>query len=182
MIGKGVDWLKKVAKEDEDFVPPFFIDVNRLAIISMGWLNGFAHLILGVALAISVLMFTWLFFADVYASFTKDNLVHGFFHALGTLMLLWTVSALISAEIRYMKGSPVSVDTFVEVTIVVVLRKLITMPVQEIQPTPMEVILWVSAALLLGVMFLVVRFAMKTQTPVFKKQKTAEPEKEPASP
>lgn len=159
-----VDETKRVAKEGEDYVPPLFMDVNRLAIISMGWLNGFAHLILGVALAISVLMFTWLFFADVYNSFAHDNLVHGFFHALGTLMLLWTVSALISAEIRYMKGSPVSVDTFVEVTIVVVLRKLITMPVQEIQPTPTEVILWVAAALLLGIMFLVVRFAMKTRS------------------
>lgn len=156
--------VRSVARESEDYVPPLFHDINRVAIISMGWLNGFAHLILGVALAISVLMFTWLFFADVYNSFAKDNLVHGFFHALGTLMLLWTVSALISAEIRYMKGSPVSVDTFVEVTIVVVLRKLITMPVQEIQPTPTEVILWVAAALLLGVMFLVVRFAMKTRS------------------
>jgi uncharacterized membrane protein (DUF373 family) len=154
-------YLQRVSKEDEDYVPPLFRDVNRLAIIAMGWLNGFAHLVLGIALAISVLMFTWLFFADVYSALSQANLVHGFFHALGTLMLLWTISALISAEIRYMKGSPLSVDTFVEVTIVVVLRKLITMPVQEIQPTPTELILWVSAALLLGVMFLIVRYAMR---------------------
>ena len=88
-----------------------------------------------------------------------DNLAQGFLHGLGTLMLLWTVSALLTAEIRYMRGKPLNVDTFVEVAIVVILRKLITMPVQSTLPSPQEFLLWVASAVALGVMYLIVRYA-----------------------
>jgi uncharacterized membrane protein (DUF373 family) len=74
-------------------------------------------------------------------------------------MLLWTVSALITAEIGYMRGQKLTVDTFVEVAIVVILRKLNTMPVQSTLPSPEEFLLWVASAVLLGVMYLLVRFA-----------------------
>lgn len=74
-------------------------------------------------------------------------------------MLLWTVSALITAEIRYMRGKPLNVDTFVEVAIVVIPRKLITMPVQSTLPSPQEFLLWVASAVALGVMYLIVRYA-----------------------
>lgn len=136
--------------------------INRFTISAMRWLNGVAHIVIGLALAISVVMFTWLFFADIHKAIDTHNLVHGFLHALGTLMLLWTVSALITAEIRYLEGSKLEVDTFVEVALVVVLRKVITLPVVE-EPSLQEVLLWEGGALLLGVLFLVVRWAQRRE-------------------
>jgi uncharacterized membrane protein (DUF373 family) len=135
--------------------------VNRFAIDAMLWLNGLAHLIIGLALAISVLMFTWLFFQDVREAAGAHNLVHGFLHALGTLMLLWTISALITAEIRYLRDRHMEVDTFVEVAMVVMLRKLIVLPVQDATPSFEDVMMWVGAALMLGILLLIVRWTQR---------------------
>lgn len=142
-------------------VPAYFRMVNRAALTGMAWVNAFAHLVLGLALAAAVLLFTWLFLDEVIHAIGQKNMAQSFLHGLGTLMLLWTVSALISAEIRYLKGHPLQIDTFVEVAIVVILRKLITMPVQSELPSPQEFILWVASAVLLGVMFLIVRHALR---------------------
>jgi hypothetical protein len=144
---------------EEMKLPAALGPLNTLVLRAMGWINSFAHLVLGLALAASVLLFTWLFVADVVAAVSHDNLAQGFLHGLGTLMLLWTMSALITAEIRYLRGHALTVDTFVEVAIVVILRKLITMPVQSTLPSPQDFLLWVGSAVLLGVMYLIVRFA-----------------------
>ncbi|GBG15767.1 uncharacterized protein NMK_3379 [Novimethylophilus kurashikiensis] len=144
---------------NQDHFPEELNVINRFAIQAMLWLNGIAHLIIGLALAVSVLMFTWVFFQDVHEAATAHNLVHGFLHALGTLMLLWTISALITAEIRYLRGSKLEIDTFVEVAMVVMVRKLIVLPVQDSSPSWEEVMMWVGGALLLGLMFLVVRWS-----------------------
>ncbi|OIP16803.1 MAG: hypothetical protein AUK53_02995 [Betaproteobacteria bacterium CG2_30_59_46] len=149
-------------KDDKRF-PLRLQAVNRFTIAAMFWLNGAAHVIIGLALALSVLMFTWLFFVDVRQAADANNLVHGFVHALGTLMLLWTISALITAEIRYLEGNKLEVDTFVEVALVVVLRKVITMPVLAVQPPLQEILLWNIAALMLGVLFFLVRWAQRQQ-------------------
>jgi uncharacterized membrane protein (DUF373 family) len=134
---------------------------NNFVLDVMSWLNGVAHLVLGLALGASVLLFTWLFLVDIWTAIGEDNLAQGFLHGLGTLMLLWTVSALITAEIRYMRGHKLTVDTFVEVAIVVLVRKLITMPVQSTLPSPQDFLLWVGAAVLLGLMYLIVGYAQK---------------------
>jgi hypothetical protein len=146
--------------DDELNLPEALRPFNTFVLNLMGWLNGFAHLVLGLALGASVLLFTWLFIADIWSALGADNLAQGFLHGLGTLMLLWTVSALITAEIRYMRGHKLTVDTFVEVAIVVLVRKLITMPVQSTLPSPQDFLLWVGAAVLLGVMYLIVRYAL----------------------
>ncbi len=132
--------------------------INRFTVRAMLWLNGFAHIIIGLALAVSVLMFTWLFFQDVMQAASANNLVHGFLHALGTLMLLWSVSALITAEIRYLMGNNLEVETFVEVGMVVVLRKLIVLPVQDASPSVEDLAMWVGAAFMLGLMYVLVRW------------------------
>jgi hypothetical protein len=137
--------------------------INRLTISAMLWLNGIAHIIIGLALAVSVLMFTWLFFIDMGQAINANNLVHGFLRSLGTLMLLWTVSALIVAEIRYLEGGKLGVDTFIEVALVVVLRKVITLPVLEVAPPMQEVLLWEGGALVLGVLYLVIRWAQRRE-------------------
>jgi uncharacterized membrane protein (DUF373 family) len=150
---------------DETSLPEPFRRINAFALQTMAWVNGFAHLVLGLALAASVLLFTWLFFDDVIKGFGHENMAQSFLHGLGTLMLLWTVSALITAEIRYMRGHPLTVDTFVEVAIVVILRKLITMPVQSTLPSPQEFLLWVASAVLLGLMYVIVRYALTIKHP-----------------
>lgn len=91
------------------------------------------------------------------------NLVHGFLHALGTLMLLWSISALISAEIRYLNGSKLLVETFVEVVLVLFLRKLIVLPVQDASPTLQEVGMWVGGAFVLGLVYIMILWGQKQQ-------------------
>lgn len=145
----------------QDQLPREFGPLNKIAIRAMLWLNGFAHIIIGLALAVSVIMFTWLFFADVKEAAYAHNLVHGFLHALGTLMLLWSISALISAEIRYLMGSKLQVETFIEVVLVLFLRKLIVMPVQDASPTFGEIAIWVGGAFVLGLIYVLVRWADK---------------------
>lgn len=142
-------------------LPREFAPLNKIAIKAMLWLNGFAHIVIGLALATSVIMFTWLFFVDVQKAAYAHNLVHGFIHALGTLMLLWSISALISAEIRYLQGSKLLVETFIEVVLVLFLRKLIVMPVQDASPTVQEVGIWVGGAFMLGVIYVLIRWGQK---------------------
>ena len=133
--------------------------INRFTVKAMVWLNGIAHIIIGLALAMSVLMFTWLFWQDVRQAASAHNLVHGFLHALGTLMLLWIISALITAEIRYLRGSKLEVETFIEVALVVMVRKIIVLPVQDSSPTLEDLLMWVGGALMLAITFWIVRFA-----------------------
>ncbi len=152
--------MKEISMSQEQ-LPKNFSTINNFAIKAMQWLNGFAHVIIGLALATSVIMFTWLFFKDVYAAATAHNLVHGFLHALGTLMLLWSISALISAEIRYLQGSKLLVETFVEVVLVLFLRKLIVMPVQDLSPTTEEIATWVGGAFVLGLIYVLIRWGQK---------------------
>lgn len=145
----------------QDQLPREFEPLNKLAIKAMLWLNGFAHIIIGLALATSVVMFTWLFFEDVQKAAYAHNLVHGFLNALGTLMLLWSISALISAEIRYLTGSKLLVETFIEVVLVLFLRKLIVMPVQDAKPTFEEIGMWIGGAFILGLVYVMVRWSDK---------------------
>jgi uncharacterized membrane protein (DUF373 family) len=146
---------------DKSKFPEEINKINQLIINAMEWLDGFAHVIIGVSLAVAVLMFTWLFFQDVREAASANNLVHGFLHALGTLMLLWSISALITAEIRYLQDGKLEVETFIEVAMVVVLRKLIVMPVQDASPSPEDLMMWVGASLMLGVLFVLIRWGRR---------------------
>lgn len=148
----------------QEQLPQEFDPVKNFAVKCMLWLNGFAHIVIGLALATSVLMFTWLFFVDVKDAAYAHNLVHGFLHALGTLMLLWSISALISAEIRYLRGSQLLVETFIEVVLVLFLRKLIVMPVQDASPTIEEIGMWVGGAFFLGLIYVLVRWGQARPT------------------
>ena len=146
----------------QDQLPREFEPLNKIAIKAMLWLNGFAHIVIGLALATSVVMFTWLFFIDVQKAAYAHNLVLGFLHALGTLMLLWSISALISAEIRYLLGSKLLVETFIEVVLVLFLRKLIVLPVQDASPTFEEISIWVGGAFVMGLIYVMVRWTDKS--------------------
>jgi len=145
----------------QEYIAQELTPLNRFTIRAMRLLNGIAHIVIGLALAVAVLMFSWLFFEDVQKAAHAHHLVQGFLHALGTLMLLWSVSALITAEIRYLQGHSLEVETFVEVAMVVVLRKLIVLPVQDAAPSLQDLMMWVGASLMLGVMYLLVRWGRR---------------------
>jgi uncharacterized membrane protein (DUF373 family) len=130
--------------------------INEVTTNLIWWVNGLAHIAITLALSIAVLMFIWLFVVDAYSAIVSQNFAHGFLHALGTLMVLWIVSSLITAEARYLQGESIGVDIFVEISLVVILRKLIVFPVQEIVPMPIEVATWVGSALALGVVYFLV--------------------------
>jgi len=130
--------------------------VNKVTTSLIWWVNGLAHIAITLALSVSVVMFIWLFVHDAYLAFSSENFAHGFLHALGTLMVLWIVSSLILAEARYLQGEPIGVDIFVEISLVVILRKVIVFPVQEISPAPIEIASWVGAALALGLVYFLV--------------------------
>ena len=130
--------------------------INKITISLIWWVNGLAHIAITLALSVSVVMFIWLFINDAYLAFASENFAHGFLHALGTLMVLWIVSSLILAESRYLQGEPIGVDIFVEVALVVILRKVIVFPVQELTPTSIEIASWVGASLALGLVYFLV--------------------------
>ncbi len=133
--------------------------LNKLVVNAMLWLNGLAHIAIGIALATSVAMFTWLFFIDVRNVIYNVDLLQGFTYALGTLMLLWTISALIASEIRYLMGGRLLFETFIEVALVLFLRKIILLPTQPATPTIVEIGMWVGGALVLCLIYLVMRRA-----------------------
>lgn len=133
--------------------------INKFVVGSMLWLNSLAHIAIGVALATSVAMFTWLFFIDVRNVIYNVDLLQGFTYALGTLMLLWTISALIASEIRYLMGGRLLFETFIEVALVLFMRKIILLPTQPAVPTIIDIGMWVGGALVLCLIYLVMRRA-----------------------
>lgn len=133
--------------------------INKLVVSSMLWLNGFAHIAIGLALAASVLMFTWLFCVDVRNVIYNVDLMQGFVYALGTLMLLWSITALISAEIRYLMGGRLLLETFIEVALVLFLRKVITLSAQFATPPLEEIGMWMGGAFVLCIIYIVMRYA-----------------------
>ncbi len=98
------------------------------------WMKGFdrfIHILLAVALAIACVMVIWDFAMKAIATFQAGNAANGFFHAFGSLFILWTLSTLISAEINYVQTGRVYVRVFVEVAIITVIREIIVHPVEE---------------------------------------------------
>ena len=101
----------------------------------IAWMKRFNHLIhilLALALAVACVMVIWDFGLKAIIAFQIGNAANGFFHALGSLFILWTLSTLISAEINYVQTGRVYVRVFVEVAMISVIREMIVQPVQVI--------------------------------------------------
>jgi uncharacterized membrane protein (DUF373 family) len=80
---------------------------------------------LGAALMVGSLMVLVLFISDVYFAITRRTLAEGFLHALGSLLILWTFSELLSSEIRHLGGARVEVAVFIEVAIAATIRHVL---------------------------------------------------------
>lgn len=93
--------------------------------------NHLLHLALAVALVAASILVIWQFTVEVTSAVINHHLVTGFLQSLGTLFLVWTLSSLISAEISYLTRGVLHVRVFVEVTLITLLRLIITRPMIE---------------------------------------------------
>lgn len=98
--------------------PEFFI------LLILRKFNRLLHLILGLALLVSAIIVILLFGHDVIDTFAV-SLAGGFANALGSLLILWTISELLDAEISYLHGGRFRVAVFIEVAIAATIRKIL---------------------------------------------------------
>lgn len=125
----------------------------------MKWFNQFIHILLALALAVACVMVIWDFGLKALEAFRAGNAASGFFHALGSLFILWTLSTLISAEMSYLQTGHIYVRVFVEVAMISVIREMIVQPVQVISNggesnfNPVHYGLLLGALLVIGVVY-----------------------------
>ena len=93
--------------------------------------NRLLHLFMALALLITSILLIWQFVADVLHTFRTGLLAQGFLQALGHLFILWVLSSLISAEVRYMQSGQFPVLVFIEAALITLLRQLIIIPVES---------------------------------------------------
>jgi len=112
--------------------------------------NRVIHSFLGISLVVIALLTLWLFMREICVTLIyKQKLVEGLLHALGTLLILWTVSELITTEIRYLAGHRLQVAVFVDVAIAATVRKIL---IADIEQMSLELRIFHLAALVgLGV-------------------------------
>ncbi len=106
-------------------------------------------------------MVIWDFGLKFILAWQGGNAAQGFFQALGSLFILWTLSTLISAEINYIQSGRIHVRVFVEVAMISDIRELIVQPVQVItgaekagtEFNPMHYGLLLAALLIIGIVY-----------------------------
>ncbi|MCC6208989.1 MAG: phosphate-starvation-inducible PsiE family protein [Gammaproteobacteria bacterium] len=116
------------------------------------------HAVIGIALVVATAVITAHFFMEIARAIEARTLFSGFLHALGVLLLLWTMLELIQTELGFLRGQPIDVAVFVEVALVVVVREIILLPVDNDQPTFEDVGKWAVTAALLGLTYILIRF------------------------
>jgi uncharacterized membrane protein (DUF373 family) len=93
--------------------------------------NRLLHAFIALALLVASLLLVWQFCADVIDTVRSGNVSNGFLQSLGNLFILWVLSSLISAEVRYMRTGHFSVVVFIEAALITLLRQLIIIPVES---------------------------------------------------
>lgn len=122
--------------------------------------NQLIHVLLALALGIACVMVIWDFGLKASEAWQAGNATNGFFHALGSLFILWTLSTLISAEMNYLQTGRTHVRVFVEVAMISVIREMIVQPVQVISSgqtennfNPIHYGLLLTALLIIGIVY-----------------------------
>lgn len=112
----------------------------------------FLHVFFGLALVITVLMTLVIFFTEILKIFTQEiDLATGMIHAVGTLLILWTLSELLQSEIRNLRGEEIRVTIFIEVAIAALVRKILILSTEGINITQSTV--YLASLLVLGVVY-----------------------------
>ncbi len=123
--------------------------------------NQVIHVLLALALGVACVMVIWDFGQKAIEAFQAGNAANGFFQALGSLFILWTLSTLISAETTYLQTGRIHVRVFVEVAMISVIREMIVQPVQVINApggdvasfNPLHYGLLLAGLLVIGVVY-----------------------------
>lgn len=122
--------------------------------------NQLIHVLLALALGVACVMVIWDFGQKAVEAWHAGNAATGFFHALGSLFILWTLSTLISAEMSYLQTGHIYVRVFVEVAMISVIREMIVQPVQVISAgqsesdfNPVHYGLLLAALLVIGIVY-----------------------------
>ena len=131
--------------------------LHKQTTVILNYTSSLAHVVISIALVVATLLLTAYFFYEVLVAIRTHTLIDGFMHALGIMLLLWTMVELINTEIRYLQGGAIDVAVFLEVALVVVVREIIMLPVKESTPTWVDLGTWVGAATLLGLTYALVR-------------------------
>jgi len=132
-------------------------NINLKIIELLNWTSSITHIIISIALVTATLLVAAFLFDEIYSAIRIHTLIKGFLHALGMLLLLWTMVELISTEIRYLRGGNIDVAVFVEVALIVIVREIILLPVEDAHPGWIQIMMWVGAAALMGLTYLFVR-------------------------
>lgn len=93
--------------------------------------NRLLHAFIAIALLVASLLLIWKFVADVLHTVASGDIGQGFLSSLGNLFILWVLSSLISAEVRYMRTGHFTVVVFIEAALITLLRQLIIIPVES---------------------------------------------------
>ncbi len=122
--------------------------------------NQLIHVLLALALGVACVMVIWDFGIKAMEAWQAGNAASGFFQALGSLFILWTLSTLISAEMNYLQTGRTFVRVFVEVAMISVIREMIVQPVQVISSpghesnfNPIHYGLLLAALLVIGIVY-----------------------------
>ncbi|HEX5363489.1 MAG TPA: phosphate-starvation-inducible PsiE family protein [Gallionella sp.] len=134
--------------------------LEQKLITGMKNFNQLIHVLLALALGVACVMVIWDFGVKAAEAWQAGNAASGFFHALGSLFILWTLSTLISAEMTYLQTGRIYVRVFVEVAMISVIREMIVQPVQVISAgqtesdfNPVHYGLLLAALLVVGVVY-----------------------------
>jgi uncharacterized membrane protein (DUF373 family) len=135
--------------------------LDKQLILGMKKFNQLIHVLLALALGVACVMVIWDFGLKSVDAWHAGNAANGFFHALGSLFILWTLSTLISAEMNYLQTGRIYVRVFVEVAMISVIREMIVQPVQIVSNpngaesgfNPTHYGLLLAALLVIGVVY-----------------------------
>ena len=133
---------------------------EKQLIAGMKNFNQFIHVLLALALGVASVMVILDFGQKALVAWQAGSAASGFFHALGSLFILWTLSTLISAEITYLQTGQIHVRVFVEVAMISVIREMIVQPVEvlsnggvEVSFNPLHYGLLLVALLVIGIVY-----------------------------
>ncbi len=152
--------------------------LEQKLITGMKNFNQLIHVLLALALGVACVMVIWDFGQKAFAALQAGDAANGFFQALGSLFILWTLSTLISAEMNYLQTGRIYVRVFVEVAMISVIREMIVQPVQVISAghtesdfNPVHYGLLLAALLVIGVVYRLVSDSPQPETATTQEEK-----------
>lgn len=89
------------------------------------------HIFIALALLLACILVIAQFFIGLWQAYLHHTYIRGFLDALGNLFILWILSSLISAELRWLKTGQFDMLVFVEVVLITLLRQLVILPVES---------------------------------------------------